>query len=234
MKKQKKSAGFALIEIMIGIAVVSAALGMVGAARQKREIVRRQLQTSIEQGAQVRTEIEEITKVVPTQEPQTEAEKKTAATPRKEPETDTKEDRRAKKIQESEEFVVSKRESEESDADKRDKEKAEGKRPQTSSGSKDSGLDYDPNWELTQQRQLLDQPYSWYEQQQQEGTAAYYQQQQEAQQRLNEQYYYYEQQQQQQVFDPNQFMQNPYEQYNPALQDLYQQALPDVYQQFFP
>lgn len=189
MRTQKKSAGFTLIEIVVGITVIGLALGMVGAARQKKETVKKQVQTSIEQAAQTRSKLEEPTREIPKKEPEADV-KKDAPRLSKEPTTDERKE----------------------------------KRPQASSGGKDSqGQPYVPVYDYYYEEQRR----------QQEEAATYYQQQQEAQQQLYEQYYYYEQQQQG-MFDPNQFMQDPYQQYNPVLQDFYQQMLPGVYQQFFP
>lgn len=172
---KKTDSGFSLIEVVVGIVMIGLALGMVGVARQKKETVKRQVQTNIEQAAQERSKIEEATKAAPPELP---------------------------------------------DAEKRDQEKAKGKRPQARSSGEDSG-----SFDVSQCFPGSPDPScmaifgdsgagSWYEQQQQE-----------AQQQLYEQYYYYEQQQQQ-MFDPNQFMQNPYQQFNPALEGLYPQFFP--------
>lgn len=233
MRIQKKSAGFALIEVMLGIVLAGVALGVVSVARQKREMARKQLQTSIEQVEQERVKVEEETK----------------ATPKKEPETDTKEDTVARSLPKNGKRDMSRRNvpgletSGLLDADERDREKAEGNRPQRSShdtaprDQKDlrtSDATSDQDASVPFQLADLCFPGSPFPLCAIPGFSEYWylqaQEQQEAQQQLNEQYYYYEQQQ---VFDPNQFMQDPY-QHDPALQNLYQQTFPGLYQQFFP
>ena len=61
MSMQKKSAGFALMGIVIGITVIGVALGMVSVARQKRERVKRQVQKSVERAEQESVKAEEET-----------------------------------------------------------------------------------------------------------------------------------------------------------------------------
>lgn len=194
MKRQKKSVGFTLIGLVISIAIVGIALGMVGMARQKRETVRKQLQKSIEQAEQEGVKVEE--------------------------ETNTKEDTVSQKPQKYEEPSTSRKSLPPEigkKADEIDKKKAEGP------GSFDVSQCFPGSPDPVCTAIFGQEPRSWYEQQQQE-----------TQQQLYEQYYYYQQQQQQQMFDPNQFMQNPYQQFNPVFQNLYHQMFPGVFPQIFP